>query len=68
MENVFKPFGSLTELKLLRDKSGKIIGSGFVSFDDENSVIQALESLHNKIIFGRILHLSKCKKRYQNGN
>lgn len=34
VEDLFSKFGTVTELKLIRDKEGKCIGSGFVSFDD----------------------------------
>lgn len=46
----------IRDLKILR-KDGKSLGRGFITFDDNNSVIKALSDLDNKICFGRILHL-----------
>lgn len=62
LEASFRKYGDLDELKLLRNREGNLIGSGFVSFEDSNAAILALDDMNNKILFGWILHLQRAKK------
>ena len=61
IEAVFKKYGQVQGVKILRTRDGQSKGNGFVSFDDKNSRIKAMAELDNKIIFGRILHIKECR-------
>jgi len=45
LEELFKPFGSIVECTLLKDKQGRNRGVGFVRFDTHDHALQALQAL-----------------------
>jgi len=45
LEELFKPFGSIVECTLLKDKQGRNRGVGFVRFDTHDNALQALQAL-----------------------
>lgn len=63
MRDLFGKYGELNEMKILINGMGKSKGMGFVGFEDSNAAIRALKELDNRINFGRILHIERCRAR-----
>jgi RNA recognition motif-containing protein len=57
IRGVFSPYGSITELKMPKNKEGKFTGFVFVTYEIEEEAMRAFCELDNKVIFGRILHV-----------
>jgi hypothetical protein len=47
--DLFKVYGEVVELKILKGKDGKNIGSGFVTFSTEQESSFTLHKLHNTV-------------------
>ena len=53
---VFKPFGEIQEIKLMRSKhDGSCLGYGFMTFATIEQAFNAMESMHGKMLIGRQL-------------
>ena len=54
LEEVFSPFGALTECSVISDKfSGRSKGFGFVEFESDDAARQAIEKLNGTDLDGR---------------
>ncbi|MBK8054080.1 MAG: RNA-binding protein [Saprospiraceae bacterium] len=68
---LFEPYGKLTQAVIIIDKiTRQNKGFGFVTIDDNNSGIRAIEALNNKEIDGRniIVSISNPKEKGSSGN
>lgn len=57
IKGVFSPYGTVTELKMPKNKEGKFTGFVFITYEIEEEAMRAFSELDNKVIFGRILHV-----------
>lgn len=57
VRGIFTKYGSITEIKMPKDKEGKFKGFAYVSYGNETEALRAFSDLDNKIIMGRILHV-----------
>lgn len=58
----FLPFGELTDVNLVLDKSSqKHKGFAFVQYDEKEDANEALDNMHNAELFGRVLRVNLAK-------
>uniref|UniRef100_A0A2C9UZY7 RRM domain-containing protein n=1 Tax=Manihot esculenta TaxID=3983 RepID=A0A2C9UZY7_MANES len=62
LESMFCKFGTILSCKVVEER-GKSKGFGFVQFDSENSALAARTALHNTIVEGKKLYVSKFVKK-----
>ena len=57
VRSIFHKYGTITEIKMPKDKEGKFKGFAYISYGNETEALRAFSDLDNKIIMGRILHV-----------
>ncbi|XVF26874.1 hypothetical protein REPUB_Repub14bG0057400 [Reevesia pubescens] len=62
LEGIFCRFGTILSCKIA-EENGKSKGFGFVQFDSEESAMAALTALHDTMLEGRKLYVSKFVKK-----
>ncbi|XVF86726.1 hypothetical protein PTKIN_Ptkin18bG0065200 [Pterospermum kingtungense] len=62
LEGIFCQFGTILSCKIA-EENGKSKGFGFVQFDSEESAMAAITSLHDTILEGKKLYVSKFVKK-----
>ncbi|XP_022715068.1 polyadenylate-binding protein 6-like isoform X2 [Durio zibethinus] len=62
LEGIFCRFGTILSCKVV-EENGKSKGFGFVQFDSEASAMTALTALHDTMLEGRKLYVSKFVKK-----
>ncbi|CAM6045752.1 unnamed protein product [Sphagnum compactum] len=68
LEDAFRPFGSVLEAKVIVDKeTGHSRGFGFVNFNSERAMDDAIESLHGKDLDGRPITVNRAKPKGRDG-
>ena len=64
LEEVFSPFGALTECSVISDKfSGRSKGFGFVEFESDDSAKQAIEKLNGTDLDGRNIIVNAARPK-----
>ncbi|NJL11790.1 MAG: RNA-binding protein [Microscillaceae bacterium] len=64
LEEVFADFGDVDSAKIIKDKvTGKSRGFGFVEMPDDEEANQAIQSLDNAEVSGRVLKVKKAHPR-----
>jgi len=59
--DLFKKFGKILDIKLLKHKTGSETGYGFVEFAEEENGKKAINELHWKILENRNIRVSRAK-------
>jgi heterogeneous nuclear ribonucleoprotein G len=68
LEDAFRSFGNVLDAKVITDKeTGQPRGFGFVNFSDEQSMEDAIESLHGKDLDGRNITVNRAKPKGRDG-
>ncbi|XWS20205.1 hypothetical protein CRYUN_Cryun31cG0079900 [Craigia yunnanensis] len=62
LEEIFCRFGTILSCKIA-EENGKSKGFGFVQFDSEKSAIAAITALHDTMVEGKKLYVSKFVKK-----
>ncbi len=64
MEEIFSPFGTLTECTVISDKfSGRSKGFGFVEYESDDSARQAIEKLNGSDMDGRAIVVNEARPK-----
>uniref|UniRef100_A0A1D1YAS0 Glycine-rich RNA-binding protein n=1 Tax=Anthurium amnicola TaxID=1678845 RepID=A0A1D1YAS0_9ARAE len=62
LREVFEKFGNLTEAKVVKDRfSGRSRGFGFVTFDDQKAMEDAIEAMNGMDLDGRSITVNKAQ-------
>ncbi|XP_024532855.1 glycine-rich RNA-binding, abscisic acid-inducible protein [Selaginella moellendorffii] len=62
LETAFRPYGSIIEAKVVFDReTNRSRGFGFVTFEDEESMENAIRKMHNQELEGRSITVSKAE-------
>ncbi|KAH7290945.1 hypothetical protein KP509_30G070400 [Ceratopteris richardii] len=68
LEDAFSPFGELIECKVINHReTGKSRGFGFVTFSNEQSMIDAIEGMNGKDLDGRSISVHPAHTRSGSG-
>ncbi|KAJ7566857.1 hypothetical protein O6H91_02G121700 [Diphasiastrum complanatum] len=68
LEDAFKPYGQVIESKVVNDReTGRSRGFGFVTFSDEQSMRDAIQSLHGSELDGRNITVNQAQSRGNSG-
>lgn len=68
LKEAFEKFGHLLEAKVVVDKvSGRSRGFGFVTFDDKQSMEEAIEAMHGIDLDGRTITVDKAQPQQGSG-
>ncbi len=69
LKDLFAPFGAVSSAKIISDRTtGQSRGFGFVEMDSETEGNEAMNSLNNKDIEGRVLSVSLAKEKAPRSN
>ncbi|TRY72641.1 hypothetical protein TCAL_09964 [Tigriopus californicus] len=63
MTEMFKKYGDISSLKIVKGEEGMNKGFGFVSFEDPECAERAVEDLNGKEINGRPMYLGRAQKK-----
>lgn len=64
LEQAFRRFGKVVEARVMHDRdTGRPRGFGFVTFDDEQSMEDAIAELHNGELDGRTISVNKAQPK-----
>lgn len=64
LTELFKPFGELGSVKIMRNEDGSSKNFGFVCFKENDSAIKAVDAMHNKKLDdGSTLYVAKFEKK-----
>jgi RNA recognition motif-containing protein len=68
IEDLFKPFGQVTSVELLREMfTGKLKGFGFVEMPGKAHSMAAIAGLNGKDLAGRPLKVNEARPRIERG-
>ncbi len=68
LREAFKPFGEVTEVRLIMDKfSGKSKGFGFIEMPSKDEAEKAIEELNSKDMKGRAMTVNEAKPKTDRG-
>ncbi len=68
LQTMFSKFGSVKSVKIIMDReTGRSKGFGFIEMDSDSEATQAIESINNTEIEGRLLGVSVARERSSNG-
>ncbi|XP_074563578.1 glycine-rich RNA-binding protein RZ1A-like [Curcuma longa] len=68
LKEAFQKFGHLTEAKIVLDKfSGRSRGFGFVTFDAEDAMEEAIEAMHGMDLDGRSITVERAQPQGPGG-
>ncbi|KAG6552929.1 hypothetical protein Mapa_005585 [Marchantia paleacea] len=68
LEDAFRQFGDVIECKVISDReTGRSRGFGFVTFAEENSMKEAIESMNGKELDGRNITVNQAQQRNRDG-
>ena len=68
LREAFKPFGEVTEVRLIMDKfSGKSKGFGFIEMPSKEEAEKAIEELNSKEMKGRAMTVNEAKPKTDRG-
>jgi polyadenylate-binding protein len=61
----FEKFGVVSSHKVMTDEHGKSKGFGFVSFEQPESAVKAVEEMNGTDVAGRALYVGRAQKRHE---
>ncbi|CAA7020614.1 unnamed protein product [Microthlaspi erraticum] len=68
LEREFSQFGKVTDFKIINDReTGRSRGFGFVTFEDEKSMRDAIEQMNGKELDGRSITVNEAQSRGSGG-
>ena len=68
LREAFKPFGEVTEVRLIMDKfTGKSKGFGFIEMPSKEEAEKAIEELNSKEMKGRAMTVNEAKPKTDRG-
>ncbi|KAI5068177.1 hypothetical protein GOP47_0016522 [Adiantum capillus-veneris] len=68
LEDAFSPYGQVIESKVINDReTGRSRGFGFVTFADEQSMMDAIEGMNGKDLDGRSITVNQAQSRSGGG-
>eukprot|EP00252_Welwitschia_mirabilis_P014038 TRINITY_DN31062_c0_g1_i1.p1 TRINITY_DN31062_c0_g1~~TRINITY_DN31062_c0_g1_i1.p1 ORF type:complete len:147 (-),score=12.73 TRINITY_DN31062_c0_g1_i1:489-929(-) len=68
LHDAFSPFGEILESKIISDReTGRSRGFGFVTFGDEQSMLDAIEAMNGKELDGRSITVNQAQSRGSGG-
>ncbi|KAJ7300217.1 hypothetical protein O6H91_18G008000 [Diphasiastrum complanatum] len=68
LEDAFKPYGQVIESKVVNDReTGRSRGFGFVTFSNEKSMKDAIQSLNGSELDGRNITVNQAQSRGNSG-
>lgn len=62
--DLFSQYGKINNIDILRDKSGRSRGAGYIEFEDPSSNQNAIEALDGKLYKDSLLHLEIVQTNY----
>jgi len=66
--SIFEKYGKITKAAVMRTSSGSSRGFGFVNFSDPTEAQQAVASLADKEIQGKVLYVGRAQKKSEREN
>jgi RNA recognition motif-containing protein len=64
LQETFESVGTVTESKVIKDReTGRSRGFGFVTFDSENAVKDAIQRFDGTQLDGRTIHVNEAEDR-----
>jgi cold-inducible RNA-binding protein len=67
LQQAFAAVGEVVEAKVLTDReTGRSRGFGFVTYDDEQSAVRAVEELNGSTLDGRTIRVDQANERPRN--
>lgn len=64
LESAFSQFGEIIECEIINDRdTGRSMGFGFVTFNDEKSMRDVIEEMNGKELDGRDITVKEAKSR-----
>jgi RNA recognition motif-containing protein len=67
LQQAFEACGAVAEAKVITDReTGRSRGFGFVTFDDEQSAVRAVEELNGSTLDGRTIRVDQANERPRN--
>jgi RNA recognition motif-containing protein len=64
LTTLFSQYGEVSSVKLITDRdTGRAKGFGFVSMNDDNAALKAIEELNGKEYDGRTLRINEAKPK-----
>ena len=64
---LFSPFGEVLDSFVVSDReTGRSRGFGFVTFDDDQSAVRAVEELNGSTLDGRTIRVDQANERPRN--
>merc|ERR1712151_1221335 len=68
LQEAFSPYGEVVESKIISDrKTGRSRGFGFVTFNDEQSMRDAIDAMNGKMLDGRSITVNPAQSRGNGG-
>ncbi|KAL2629789.1 hypothetical protein R1flu_014475 [Riccia fluitans] len=68
LEDAFKPYGEVVESRVINDReTGRSRGFGFVTFAQEQSMRDAIESMNGKELDGRNITVNEAQNQSRGG-
>lgn len=62
---LFDPYGKIVSYKVMKDDNGNSRGFGFVSFEEHDSALKAVEELNGKDVNGHDLYVGRAQKKME---
>ncbi|MBM4291017.1 MAG: RNA-binding protein, partial [Deltaproteobacteria bacterium] len=64
LREAFEQFGEVADARVIKDRdTGRSRGFGFVTFEDEASVAEAIEKMNDSTLDGRTIRVSEAEER-----
>merc|ERR1712151_264202 len=68
LQEAFSPYGEVVESKIISDReTGRSRGFGFVTFNDEQSMRDAIDAMNGKMLDGRSITVNPAQSRGNGG-
>lgn len=63
LKEMFEKYGKISSLKLMKNDDEKNKGFGFVSFDDPEAAMSAVDELNGKEVNGKVIYVGRAQKK-----
>lgn len=64
LQDAFGQFGTITEAKIITDReTGRSRGFGFITFEEESAIEQAISEMNGKEFGGRTIKVNQAQER-----
>jgi len=68
LREAFSRFGSISEARVIMDReTGRSRGFGFITFDDDNDAVNAMNEMNGKEIDGRSIKVNEAQEKPAGG-